>query len=293
MPDLSEEFDDFEVFGSGDLVNGVVSFYEFFDKNHESMPWNDLEERGLIDSGRNVHSFAPLLPHVGNREGLFRKAESSNDVSSFLWLSAVKMLAMNMLVSHDGVGVFHREAINSQFLSELVKLSSDASFIREMGDYLAGFGVLLVYLPHFKGSKVDGAVGVLPNGSPFIGMSLRYPRLDHYWFTLLHELAHIFRHYDQLVDPIIDDLDETPDGQIEIEANFIAQESIVARAIWNRSNLKRSSFISEVEVAEYAKNVSVHPALIAGKIQRERDNYKILRSIVDEIDTRQVLGING
>jgi hypothetical protein len=32
---MSEYDDDFEVFGSGDLVESIVSFYEFFNKNHD------------------------------------------------------------------------------------------------------------------------------------------------------------------------------------------------------------------------------------------------------------------
>lgn len=290
---MSEYDDDFEVFGSGDLVESIVSFYEFFNKNHDLLPWDDLEENGLIDEGRSIHSFASLLPHIGTSEGLFRKAESSNDVSAFLWLSSVKKMAMEVMLSHGGVGDFRKDTINADFLSGLVKLSVDANFVQNMTHHLADFGVLLVYLPHFKGSKVDGAVGLLPNGIPFIGMSLRYSRLDNYWFTLLHELAHIYKHHDQLVDPIIDDLDAIPVDDIELEANFIAQESIVRRAVWNRSELKRSGYISDADVNEFAKGISVHPSLIAGKIQRERDNYSLFRDIFDEVDTRMVLGING
>ena len=31
---------------------------------------------------------------------------------------------------------------------------------------------------------------------PVIGLTLRYDRLDNFWFCLLHELAHIGRHMD-------------------------------------------------------------------------------------------------
>jgi HTH-type transcriptional regulator/antitoxin HigA len=40
-----------------------------------------------------------------------------------------------------------------------------------------------------------------------IGLTLRYDRLDNFWFCLLHELAHIGRHMDGMRDEaFIDDL---------------------------------------------------------------------------------------
>ena len=34
------------------------------------------------------------------------------------------------------------------------------------------------------------------NGAPVAALTLRYDRLDNFWFTLLHELAHIALHMD-------------------------------------------------------------------------------------------------
>ena len=31
-------------------------------------------------------------------------------------------------------------------------------------------------------------------GCPVIGLTLRYDRLDNFWFVLLHELGHVFLH---------------------------------------------------------------------------------------------------
>ncbi len=40
-------------------------------------------------------------------------------------------------------------------------------------------------------------------------MSLRYPRLDYFWFTLLHELAHLVLHNEQLKEPVFFDVEAT------------------------------------------------------------------------------------
>ncbi len=38
-------------------------------------------------------------------------------------------------------------------------------------------------------------------------MSLRYDRVDNFWFTLIHELSHIAKHYKEQNSIIVDDLD--------------------------------------------------------------------------------------
>ena len=51
-----------------------------------------------------------------------------------------------------------------------------------------------VCLAHMPRTHLDGAALQLADGTPVIGLTLRYDRLDNFWFCLLHELAHIGRH---------------------------------------------------------------------------------------------------
>ena len=60
-------------------------------------------------------------------------------------------------------------------------------------------------------------------------MTLRYSRLDNYWFVLFHELSHIILHYDKLQSPIFDDLDKESGDDIELDANYYAMEHLVPR----------------------------------------------------------------
>ena len=61
-------------------------------------------------------------------------------------------------------------------------------------EFLANHGIHLVYLEHLPRTHLDGAALQLADGTPVIGLTLRYDRLDNFWFCLLHELAHIGRH---------------------------------------------------------------------------------------------------
>lgn len=57
-------------------------------------------------------------------------------------------------------------------------------------------------------SKVDNSLK-LPNGSPVVALTLRYDRLDNFWFTLFHKLAHVALHLEKDdVEAFFDDLTE-------------------------------------------------------------------------------------
>jgi len=55
-------------------------------------------------------------------------------------------------------------------------------------------GIRFVVVEHLAGSKVDGAAFWLDEQSPTIAVSLRLDRMDNFWFTLMHECAHIDHH---------------------------------------------------------------------------------------------------
>lgn len=82
--------------------------------------------------------------------------------------------------------------------------------------------------PHLSKTYVDGVVIKTDNG-PVIGMSLRYDRVDNFWFTLIHELSHIAKHYKEQNSIIVDDLDSNIHQnceKIENEANELTKKNL-------------------------------------------------------------------
>ena len=43
--------------------------------------------------------------------------------------------------------------------------------------------------------------------NPVIGLTLRHDRLDNFWFTLMHQLAHIVLHYNRAIGVFYDELE--------------------------------------------------------------------------------------
>ena len=63
---------------------------------------------------------------------------------------------------------------------------------REAAGVLAKNGIVLLTERQLTGTYLDGAAMLEHNGRPVIGLTLRFDRLDNFWFVLFHELGHIF-----------------------------------------------------------------------------------------------------
>lgn len=55
---------------------------------------------------------------------------------------------------------------------------------------LEKLGIRFVVVPHLAHTKLDGAAAYVKEG-PIVALTMRYDRIDYFWFTLFHELAHL------------------------------------------------------------------------------------------------------
>ncbi len=146
-------------------------------------------------------------------------------------------------------------------------------------EYLEKHGIHLIVVPHLPKTCIDGAAILLPGETPVIGLTLRYDRIDYFWFCLLHELAHVSKHLSASDRLIIDDLDlrgkkvETEDI-IEKEADEMALNGLIPKRIWAGNQMSGKAPTAEVYAS--AEKLKIHPAIIAVRIRFERNNYKLL-----------------
>ena len=97
--------------------------------------------------------------------------------------------------------------VTPDFLRRVARLSASEDGPRLAYDFLAEHGVPLVAERHLPRTHLDGAALRLGDGRPVVGLTLRYDRIDSFWFCLLHELAHVGRHMDHdSGDAFVDDL---------------------------------------------------------------------------------------
>jgi HTH-type transcriptional regulator/antitoxin HigA len=169
-------------------------------------------------------------------------------------------------------------------LSDLSKLSYFKEGPLLAKEYLDKHGIQFLVVPHLKRTFLDGAVMILEDKRPVIALTLRYDRIDNFWFCLLHELAHLEKHlYQEETNIIIDELEprhsriEKKDRR-EKEADKMAQNALIPKEYWKKVDLEASGLSKEV--VRLSEQLKIHPAIVAGRIRFEKNNYKILSQFV-------------
>lgn len=237
-------------------------------------------------------AFYKLLKEVheakSTQQALYRKRGDAETSLIWLWLSRAKEAA-RLFGGINPVPNFR--GISTENLSDFAKLSVNPDNIKRIDQILLDHGIIIVYEPSIPGMKLDGAAFSIGSDNPVIALSLRYPRLDNYWFTLMHELAHVCLHHDRLGTPILDNLDLDVDDLAEHEANRLASSSLISRSAWRSCQAMYSQ--KDEEVRNFAERVGVHPAIVAGRIRNELNRHDLFSSIVNEVNVREMLLNNG
>lgn len=184
--------------------------------------------------------------------------------------------------------------IDEVFMGQLAKLSAEADGPLRAKDMLLQRGVKLIIEPAFPKTYIDGAT-IFTEEDPIIGLTLRHDRLDNFWFTLMHEVAHIVLHSDKdKIDIFYDELYETKDvnpDDRELSADRLAAESLIPFKVWENSAAHLVP--SEITFNLLAKDLGVHPSIIAGKYRHENKDWKAFSDIVKESKVRHLFGSKG
>jgi HTH-type transcriptional regulator/antitoxin HigA len=180
---------------------------------------------------------------------------------------------------------YQEDMLSSSFLREVAQLSWSEQGPKLAIEFLEKHGIAVVIEPHLKGTMLDGAALKDIEGTPIIGLTLRHDRLDNFWFTLLHELAHLWKHVGK--DEIfLDDLDASSEDRREVEANRIAREAFIPRISWKRSEAYLSP--SRENIDTLSRELKIHPAIIAGRIRRETGNYQLFSDLIGNGEVRKL-----
>jgi HTH-type transcriptional regulator / antitoxin HigA len=192
----------------------------------------------------------------------------------YAWLARVIQKARE---KKSTLGSFDRDRLSTTFMRELAQLSWFERGPVLAVEYLEKHGIAVVIEPHLKGTLLDGAAMQDEDGTPIVGLTLRFDRLDNFWFTLLHEVAHIWKHVDR-EETFLDNLDSSSEDRREVEANRIAKEALIPRVAWKRSDAYLNP--SNLTIDMLSRELKIHPAIIAGRLRKERENYTIFNDLV-------------
>ena len=175
-------------------------------------------------------------------------------------------------------------------LQEVARLSYFENGPLLAREYLEKQGIYLIVAPHLPKTYLDGAAMLLPDGTPVIGLTLRHDRIDNFWFCLLHELAHVAKHLSTAKRIIVDDLDlrgHDPEieDEIENEADEMTRHGLIPKKVWDNKPIEGKA--TAAKVYALAEKLKIHPAIIAGRIRFEQNNYKLLSRYVGSKQVRK------
>lgn len=215
---------------------------------------------------------------------LYRKREDASEILTTLWLSALRQTA-GWFAAANKIPKFDR--LERAVLFDLPRRFGDPATLENIPAHLAQFGIILAWERAIPSMKLDGAVFRLESGHVVVGLSLRYSRLDYFWFTLLHELAHAVLHADQLDAPILDDLDKPSENLIEQQADRLASDSLIPRNEWRSCPARFSNSVEDI--VRFAHQQGIPQQCVAGRLRRELNRFDLFSEIINKYDVREIL----
>ena len=156
-------------------------------------------------------------------------------------------------------------------MSKVAKLSPATNGPLRAVDFLAEQGIAVEIARHLPGTHLDGAAMESADGARVIGLTLRYDRIDHFWYTLEHELAHALFHLDDDSGSFFDDFGLDSADDKEEDADNRANESLIPADAWMASEVRTNP--SPMAVIGLAHELGIHPAIVAGRARHERQDY--------------------
>lgn len=225
-------------------------------------------------------SLSPALNRQQVRDG---GKDDPNSLTA--WRIRVATLALE-----ENLPAYRPGTVDIGFLRELAKLSYLESGPRLAKEFLGKAGIHLVLERHLPHTHLDGAAMKLPSGAPVVGLTLRHDRLDNFWFTLFHELAHVALHLDKGdMDVFFDDITKTSKDRREKEADELASEGLIPRELWKAAKLRRNT--PPANVMAFAEKLRISPAIPAGRVRFESNDYTVLKPLIGSGKLRPMFGL--
>lgn len=240
---------------------------------------NSVTEFLGIDSIEDEVDFT----HAARKSTFYDEPPSS---AQFAWLRRARKLALAV-----DARPFSSSNV-TRLVEQLRLLMESPEEVRHVPRVLADFGVRILLLEHLAQTKIDGATFWLNHGSPVIVLSLRYDRIDHFWHTLMHEVAHV-RYGDGLEDDraLLDIemvADKTPltivRPDYEERADVFATNAIIPTVELEDFIRRVRPLYSGVRIQGFAKRMGVHAGIVVGQLQHRGEiSYANLRRMLTPV----------
>lgn len=140
-------------------------------------------------------------------------------------------------------------------------INSNDKVYEKLEENLLECGIILVTLPYFKGSNLNGAVYKFNNGSVLLLITDKQKRLDIFWFTLMHEIGHIIN------KDFNSNLDKKKYDYNENKADKFAQDFLI-NPISYKKFVENHEFDRE-SLENFAKDNCITSDIVFGRLKND------------------------
>lgn len=246
-----------------------------------------LKSLKVMKRREDIDGFLSRASQIAPAVAMLRKTRTDR-TNAKTDLGALEAWCSAVLIKAEGEPIPNKRSnkpLGKRTARELAQLSAYEDGPLRAAEFLRSVGVLLITMEHLPGTFLDGAAICRGDKTPVIALTLRHDRIDNFWFTLLHEFAHVCLHLNSSTQVIIDDLDvNSPDG-IEQEADEFARDALIPRRFWRE---KANEDLLTDELIEIAKDAGVHPAIVAGRWRWQNSDYRRFARLLGHGEVRKM-----
>ncbi len=243
----------------------------------EYMPLNELMKKGWIGNystkeqlesqmrkfwstpTNNAFDIASIEKRVHRLK--FKTSEKFNDnfnaYHAVIWAQMVENFAKSTKVSgYDRSGL-------KALMDTMHGYTFAPNGVKKFMADLASVGVKFVFLSHLTKTYLDGAA-FKADDSPIVALTGRYDRIDNFWFTLAHELSHVYYHLsDEFI--FMDDSTSIGISKEEIQANKSAEELLLLPEVLDFLK-DYLNYLTVDKVIDCSNQLQLHSSIIVGML---------------------------
>lgn len=269
-------------------VDTALDWTKFPVKEMQARGWLSAIQTKSKTTEELVRSFLAQVSANEASPALYRRNFRGEDIDRKSYYSTLAWTARVLIRTKESPpsGKFDSTKITPEFMHELARLSWFNEGPMLAGEFLDKHGIALVVEPRLPNTFLDGAAMLTDNGIPVVGLTLRHDRIDYFWFTLLHEIVHVWKHLDSKNDAFVDRVETMGQTSMaEKEANRFARDAFIPRGLWKRSR----AFLAPTKesIREFADELHIHPAIVAGRLQYETGRYENFRELLGQGSVKQ------
>lgn len=206
-----------------------------------------------LSSLSNLYEFNPVVSYRNTREFTEKSIVNSNI-----------MLELAMNRARDATDNKYRKEKLQGALPVIRKMTLESPdvFYPKLKEILLECGIVLVSLPKLKNANLNGATKKFKNGSILLLMTDRNKKSDIFWFSLIHELGHIY--YDDFYSDYenIEEYTKKEDRADNFALDFFIPSNIYKKIII-------AGDFSKSTILAFSKELELHPSILLGRLQND------------------------